>query len=196
MEGHSSKASVVVFTIGHATRTLEDFIGLLRTYSIVKVVDIRTIPRSRYNPQFNRETLNCKLNEVKISYIHMQGLGGLRHPRPDSQNIGWHNISFRGFADYMQTNDFDENLQELINLAKNERIAIMCAEAVPWRCHRTLIADALLVRGIQVEHILSSSNSRPHELTPWVLIDNARLTYPLKEQRRIHERSSKRKIGL
>lgn len=163
---------------------------ILKAYSIVKVVDIRTIPRSRHNPQFNREVLNDKLAAVKIAYVHMRGLGGLRHPRPDSENAGWHNASFRGFADYMQTGEFDESLMDLIDLAKGERIALMCAEALPWRCHRSLIADALLVRGIRVKHILSPTNSREHELTPWVVIKDTRLSYPPPEQRRINVRSS------
>jgi uncharacterized protein (DUF488 family) len=175
---------VLIYTVGHSTRTLEDFIGILEAYSIAKLVDIRTIPRSRHNPQFNQETLEGGLAGVKIAYVHMSGLGGLRHPRPDSKNAGWHNASFRGFADYMQTEEFDARLRDLIDLAKDERTAIMCAEALPWRCHRSLIADALLVRGIRVEHILSPTNSREHELTPWALVEDMRLSYPPPGQRR------------
>ncbi len=175
------KTSPVVLTIGHSTRTIEDFIHLLQRQGVMKVVDIRTIPRSRHNPQFNRETLPYCLGDVIIGYLHMPGLGGLRHPRPDSPNMGWRNASFRGFADYMQTEEFEENLERLSQLAYVRRISLMCAEAVPWRCHRSLIADALLVRGIEVEHILSPTHSQPHTLTPWAKVDGTRITYPTQE---------------
>lgn len=167
-----------VFTIGHSTRELAEFILLLKTYGVTRIADVRTVPRSRHNPQFNRETLPEALKTASIGYVHFQGFGGLRHARVDSRNMAWRNASFRGFADHMQTDEFAENLERLIDLAKEEHIALMCAEAVPWRCHRSLIADALTVRGIPVEHIMSTSHHQPHTLTPWARVDGLRITYP------------------
>ncbi len=167
-----------IFTIGHSTRTLEEFIRLLRAHAVTHVVDVRTIPRSRHNPQFNHDTLPAALKAAGVAYTHMTELGGLRHARPDSPNTGWRNASFRGYADYMQTPEFGKALDELIQLAKQDRIAVMCAEAVPWRCHRSLIADALLVRGIQTEDILSATQRRAHTLTPFARVDGERILYP------------------
>jgi len=178
----SGKLSPTVFTIGHSTKTLESFIGLLKENSVKKVVDIRTLPRSRHNPQFNRETLPDHLKASRIGYIHITGLGGLRHTRSDSLNTGWRNSSFRGFADYMQTEEFERSLERLIQLANRHQVALMCAEAVPWRCHRSLVADALKVRGINVEHIMSSKKRQPHELTPWARVDGIQITYPPAEK--------------
>jgi uncharacterized protein (DUF488 family) len=190
MKKVNAEASLVVLTIGHSTRTLEDFISLLREYGVQKVVDIRTIPRSRHNPQFNREELPNSLKAVGIGYVHMSGLGGLRHSVPDSPNTGWRNLSFRGFADYMQKEEFKNSLWALIELAKTERLALMCAEAVPWRCHRSLIADALSVRGVQVKHILSSTSSQSHKITPWARVDGTNITYPPEEPRNNCKHSS------
>lgn len=170
--------SRLVLTIGHSTRELETFIQLLKSNGVTVLVDIRTIPRSRHNPQFNGDTLPASLSNAGVGYRHMPGLGGLRHPRPDSPNQGWRNSSFRGFADYMQTPEFEASLQVLITLAQQETIVLMCAEAVPWRCHRSLIADALLTKGILVEHIISSTSRRPHTLTPWAQVTGNRITYP------------------
>ena len=167
-----------VLTIGHSTRTLEFFIRMLKAHEVTMVVDIRTVPRSKHNPQFNKETLPDELKASGIEYIHMPGLGGLRYPRSDSPNTGWRNNSFRGFADYMQTEEFVDNLKTLINLARQERCALMCAEAVPWRCHRSLIADALVIRGIRVENIMSLSRTQPHKLTPFALVKDLHITYP------------------
>ncbi len=136
---------LVVFTIGHSTRVITEFIRLLKAHDVQRVIDVRTIPRSRHNPQFNRDHLSPTLHNARIHYRHMPGLGGLRHAQRDSANTGWRNASFRGYADYMQTPAFEENLVRCIGLATHERVALMCAEAVPWRCHRSLIADALLV---------------------------------------------------
>ena len=183
MKERPPEASLVILTIGHSTRTLEDFIALLQEYGVQKVVDIRTIPRSRHNPQFNREGLPNSLKAVGISYVHMPGLGGLRHSLPDSVNAGWRSMTFRGFADYMQTEEFVENLRALIELAKTERIVLMCAEAVPWRCHRSLIADALTVRRVQIQHILSSKSLQTHKITPWAKVHGVRITYPPEEKR-------------
>jgi uncharacterized protein (DUF488 family) len=169
---------VIVWTIGHSTRTLDEFMGLLKAHRLQRLVDVRTVPRSRHNPQFNKSTLPAALRSAGIKYTHMPGLGGLRHARPDSRNTAWRNLSFRGYADYMQTADFVEALDRLIELAKKERVAIMCAEAVPWRCHRSLVADALLVRGIPAEEIVSATRTSTHKLTPWAKVRGKRVTYP------------------
>jgi uncharacterized protein (DUF488 family) len=173
-----------VLTIGHSTRTWKVFLELLRAHGIKRVIDVRSIPRSRHNPQFNRETLRTKLRNAKIGYMHLRRLGGLRHARRDSPNMGWRNNSFRGFADYMQTSEFEAGLQRLIKLARQKRSAIMCAEAVPWRCHRSLIADALIVRGIRVEDIMSKKRSPEHTLTSFGRVRCDRITYPLSKARR------------
>ena len=165
-------------TIGHSTRPVRDFIQLLKAHQVQRLVDVRTVPRSRHNPQFNRSELSPVLHSARLHYRYMPGLGGFRRARRDSLNTGWHNASFRGFADYMQTPEFQKHLDDLITLAKSERIAIMCAEAVPWRCHRSLIADALLARGIEVREITSATRSQPHTLTPWGKINGRQVTYP------------------
>ena len=169
---------LTVFTIGHSTRTWEAFLELLRAHGIERVVDVRSIPKSRHNPQFNRETLSAKLRGARISYVHLRGLGGLRHARRDSPNMGWRNTSFRGFADYMQTPEFEKGLQRLIKLAKKKKTAIMCAEAVPWRCHRSLIADALTVRGIRAAHIVSGKRAQVHTLISFGRVRGDCITYP------------------
>jgi uncharacterized protein (DUF488 family) len=168
----------VVFTIGHSTRPIEIFVRLLKAHGVQRVIDVRTIPRSRHNPQFNRNQLSPALHRVRIHYTHLAGLGGLRHARPDSVNTGWRNASFRGYADYMQTQEFKDSLLRCIDLAAREPVALMCAEAVPWRCHRSLIADALLVRGIAVDEITSRVRAQPHVLTPWARVEGTELTYP------------------
>lgn len=160
---------------------MEEFIQILKAAGVARVADVRTVPRSRHNPQFNRDTLPESLKAAGIGYVHLPGLGGLRHPRADSPNPGWHNSSFRGFADYMGTREFAEHLEALIRLAfllGEERLVLMCAEAVPWRCHRGLIADALIVRGVQVEHLLNLKSRQPHRLTPFARVEGFRITYP------------------
>jgi uncharacterized protein (DUF488 family) len=171
-------ALLTVLTIGHSTRTIEEFIQLLQAHCVKCVVDVRTVPRSWHNPQFNRDTLPASLKAVHIDYEHMAGLGGLRHAQRDSINMGWRNVSFRGYADYMQTPEFEGSLETLIKLAKHERIALMCAEAVPWRCHRSMIGDALVVRGIQVEDIMSINSHRSHSLTSFAKVKGLHITYP------------------
>ncbi len=170
--------SPIVLTIGHSTRTLEEFIGLLQAHGVARVVDVRTMPRSWHNPQFNKTSLPGSLKKVGLGYVHMPGLGGLRHPSRDSLNLGWCNGSFRGFADYMQTPEFEKSLEELIQLANQDRIALMCAEAVPWRCHRSLIADALFVRGIRTEDIMSPTRRQVHTLTSFAKVQHTTITYP------------------
>lgn len=170
---------LVVLTIGHSTRTWKVFLELLRAYGVERVVDVRSIPRSRHNPQFNRETLSTKLRAARIGYVHLQKLGGLRRTRRDSPNMGWRNASFRGFADYMQTSEFEAGLQRLMKLAAQKHSAIMCAEAVPWRCHRSLIADALTVRGIRVDDIMSMKRSQLHSFISFARVHGHRITYPV-----------------
>jgi len=170
-----------LFTIGHSTHPLAEFIALLQAHGVTLLADVRTIPRSRHNPQFNRETLPAALAEAGIGYSHLADLGGLRHTTAASINTGWRNDSFRGFADYMQTEGFAAGLAELLALAQQGPVAIMCAEAVPWRCHRSLIADALLARGVSVEEILSPGRTQPHRLTPFGRVEGAQVTYPADE---------------
>jgi uncharacterized protein (DUF488 family) len=160
-----------VFTIGHSTRELADFIHLLQAHGVTKITDVRSVPRSRHNPQFKQDTLPDTLQPASIGYVHLPGLGGLRHSHADSPNLAWRNASFRGYADYMQTDTFTENLEQ-------GHVALMCAEAMPWRCHRSLIADALMVRGIPVEDIMSVTHRQPHTLTPWARVDGNRITFP------------------
>jgi uncharacterized protein (DUF488 family) len=188
-----------VLTIGHSTHTSKAFLEILRAHRVTRVIDVRSIPRSRHNPQFNRETLRTKLRAARIGYVHLRKLGGLRHASHDSSNMGWRNTSFRGFADYMQTSEFDAGLGRLIKLARQKRSAVMCAEAVPWRCHRSLIADALTVRGIRVEHIMSGKRFQVHSLTSFARVRHHRITYPISKASRIassHGRTSRRETRL
>jgi len=168
----------LVLTVGHSTRPLAGFIALLAAHCVTRLLDVRTVPRSRRNPQFNRDTLPAALEAAGIRYAHVAGLGGFRRTGPESPNLGWRNASFRGYADYMQTPEFAENLAGLMALAKQEQIALMCAEAVPWRCHRSLIADALVVSGLRVEEIISGTRRQVHALTPFAKVDGATITYP------------------
>jgi uncharacterized protein (DUF488 family) len=168
----------VVFTIGHSNRPLEAFVDLLKENRIATVLDVRTVPRSRHNPQFNRDALPASLTAVGIGYAHLPALGGLRRAQADSPNAGWNNLSFRGYADYMQTPAFAAGVDEVVRRAQGERCVLMCAEAVPWRCHRSLIGDALLVRGVAVEDIFGPGQRRPHVLTRFARVDGQRITYP------------------
>ena len=168
----------LICTIGHSNRTLAYFVNLLELNDIVRVLDVRTVPRSRHNPQFNRDELPGSLEAVGISYAHLPALGGLRHTKPDSPNTGWRNLSFRGYADYMQSSEFADGVASVAELARSERCVLMCAEAVPWRCHRSMIGDALLVRGIQVEDIIGPKGRKPHVLTAFARVEGLRITYP------------------
>lgn len=170
--------AAVVFTVGHSTRSSEAFIALLKAHGVTSLADVRTVPRSRHNPQFNGDALAAALGANGIDYAHFPGLGGFRRPSADSPNAGWRNASFRGYADYMQTPAFAENLDALVTVAAQQPVAVMCAEAVPWRCHRSLIADALLVRGVRAEEIVSETKSQPHKLTSFARVDGVTLTYP------------------
>ena len=168
----------VILTIGHSTRPIDEFIRLLHAHGVTLLVDVRTVPRSRHNPQFNKDSLPVSLGKAGVRYVHMASLGGLRRARSDSVNAAWRNASFRGYADYMQTPEFDEALEELIELSQRNRLAIMCSEAVPWRCHRSLIGDALTVRGIRTEDILNLTRRQVHSLTPFAVVRGTTVTYP------------------
>ena len=168
----------VVLTVGHSTRLLAEFIALLKAHSVARLIDVRTVPRSRHNPQFDRDSLRAALAADGIGYDHVAGLGGFRRTHPGSPNTGWRNASFRGYADYMQTPEFAKHLADLIAGATRERLVLMCAEAVPWRCHRSLIADALMVHGLRVEEIINGTRRRIHKLTPFASVSGTVITYP------------------
>jgi uncharacterized protein (DUF488 family) len=172
-------AQSTIFTIGHSTRTLPEFIKILCTHGVAIVVDVRSVPRSRHNPQFNKETLPAALKTEDIGYVHMPEIGGLRRQARGSVNTAWRNKSFRGYADYMQTKEFTEQLLHLMALARENCVTIMCAETLPWRCHRSLIADALVVRNVKVEHIISENSTIQHVLTEWAHVEGTKITYPL-----------------
>lgn len=169
-----------IYTVGHSTHPITEFIQLLKFYDIEIVVDVRTITRSLHNPQFNENILEKNLTDYGIHYIHMAGLGGFRHVARNSVNTAWRNASFRGFADYMQTTELEENLKGLLKIAEKNDTAIMCAEAVPWRCHRSLIGDALLVHNFEVIDIFTEKSAKPHLMTPFAQIKNEKVEYPLK----------------
>lgn len=169
-----------IFTIGHSTHPIEEFIEMLQTNGVDRVVDVRTVPGSRHNPQFGEHELAHSLPSAKIGYERIAELGGLRHTPAAQKSINgaWRNKSFRNYADYMQTAEFESGLQHLLQVAANDTIAIMCAEAVPWRCHRSLIADALFVRDIPVNDIMSKTSTKPHTLTRFAKVDGERVWYP------------------
>ena len=167
-----------IYTLGHSTRPEEEFLTILAAFGIELVVDIRTVPRSRKNPQYDQASFERWLGAAGVKYQHLRDLGGLRRPSKDSVNTGWRNESFRGYADYMETAQFRNALEQLIAEASRWCVVIVCAEAVPWRCHRSLVGDALLVRGIDVRDIMTASNSKAHQLTPWARVDGTRITYP------------------
>jgi uncharacterized protein (DUF488 family) len=174
----SPASPVSIWTIGHSTRTAEEFVALLRAHAIVQIADVRTVPKSRRSPHFSSEALAAQLPASDIGYRHFAALGGLRKPRPDSVNGGWQHESFRGYADYMETPAFQTGLDDLLLYARTGSTAVMCAEAVWWQCHRRLIADALTVRGIAVRHIMAITRAEPHALTPFARLSDGRVTYP------------------
>jgi len=167
-----------VYTIGHSTLPIERFVAMLQAQSVDAVADIRTVPRSRHNPQFGAEALAASLADHRIDYVGMPELGGLRRPRADSPNGAWRNLNFRGYADYMQTAAFAAAVDGLVADARRRRVALMCAEAVPWRCHRSLVADALLARGVPVLEIMPGGGTRPHRMTPFARVEGTRVDYP------------------
>jgi uncharacterized protein (DUF488 family) len=178
----------IVRTIGHSTRPVDALIETLKAHGVKLLIDVRTIAKSGYNPQYNREALERSLHDAGIGYEHMKALGGLRHPRKDSPNTGWRNASFRGYADYMQTREFESALAALLEAAAGDAVVIMCAEAVPWRCHRSLISDALTARGYQVEHIMSATKSNPHTMTSFARVEGTAVTYPAGAQEELFQR--------
>lgn len=167
-----------IYTIGHSTHPIDEFLKILQAHQIGLLVDVRTVPGSRHNPQFNQDELERYLQAHGVRYAHLKELGGLRHTTKASVNTGWRNLSFRGYADYMQTEQFRAGLERLIKLAQDQRTVIMCAESLPWRCHRSLIADALVARSVHVQDIMGEKSVKPHELTPWAQIDGIAVTYP------------------
>lgn len=169
---------MTIYTIGHSTRPIEEFIGLLHAQNVKQLADIRTIPKSRHNPQFGSESLAKSLQKSGIGYVYLKLLGGLRSSAKDSVNEGWHNKSFRNYADYMQTDEFSKGIDQLIKIAGESTTAIMCAEAVPWRCHRSLVGDALVVRQVKVLDIISETSIKAHELTSFAVVDGMKITYP------------------
>ncbi len=169
----------VIYTIGHSTHPIDEFISMLKDFHVHKLIDVRSIPKSGFNPQYNQEALAKSLAKEKINYEHMSDLGGLRHAKKDSVNLGWRNASFRGYADYMQTESFENSLQELIKMAQRKTVAIMCAEAVPWRCHRSLIADALLLHGLDVRDIMGVQKESVHKMNPMAKTESGRIYYPI-----------------
>ncbi len=182
MEPELATMESVICTIGHSTHPLDQFIDLLKVNKVDHVLDVRTVPRSRHNPQFNIDSLPASLRLAGINYTHWPGLGGLRRTRPDSLNSGWRNASFRGYADYMQTPEFSDNVKQVASLATHDRCALMCAEAVPWRCHRSLIADALTLRGSRVEDIIGTQRRKLHVLTPWAHAEGLKIIYPPEDE--------------
>lgn len=169
---------MTIYTIGHSTRSLEELVAVLKCYKISLLIDVRSVPRSRHVPQFNQDTIGDNLAKQDIDYKHLAGLGGLRHTTKDSVNKGWHNASFRGYADYMQTTDFTDGMDQLMVLAKTKVVAIMCAEAVPWRCHRSMIGDALIVRGVEVIDIFDEHKTQTEKLTSFAKVKGKKITYP------------------
>jgi uncharacterized protein (DUF488 family) len=175
---YESVAICTLYTIGHSTHSIEEFLALLKGHGVEQIADVRSIPKSRHCPQFNSEVLGGSLRAGGIGYALIKALGGRRHSRKNSINTGWRNASFRGYADYMATPAFGAGLDELSAIAGKCPTAIMCAEAVPWRCHRSLIADAMMLRGWEVLEIVGAQPAKPHKLTPFLQVVDGRLTYP------------------
>lgn len=168
----------MIYTVGHSTRAIDDFMLLLRPRRIATLADVRMVPGSRRHPQFGQQRLASALSDEGIAYVHLPSLGGLRKPSAKSENLGWRNLSFRAYADHMETDEFESGLRELLARAESLPLVVMCAEAVPWKCHRSLLADALTVRGVEVLHIMSPEQAPQHRLTPFAQVDGARLRYP------------------
>jgi len=177
---HPTTPNLTIYTIGHSTREIDDFLAILDAYDIEILVDVRSVPRSRFTPQFNSDALSDALIKSHITYHHLADLGGLRHSRKGSSNQGWHNASFRGYADYMQTPDFRRGISQLLELAVKQT-AIMCAEAVPWRCHRSMIGDALLARGYEVVDIFDKRKTQIETMTTFARVSGTSITYPAEE---------------
>jgi len=171
----------MIYTIGHSVRTEKDFLTMLQQHSIDLLIDIRTIPHSRRNPQFNSENLEKSLRNAGIAYLHLPELGGLRKPSPRSKNIGWKNPGFRGYADYMSSNEFEGGIERVMELGSRKNICLMCAEAYYGKCHRMLLSDALVIRNVEVLHILDERQLRPHVLTSFARVEGKKITYPAQQ---------------
>jgi uncharacterized protein (DUF488 family) len=169
---------MTIFTIGHSTRSLDDFLALLRAHGVVQLADIRTVPKSRRHPHFARDALERSLPAAGVAYRHFPALGGLRRPRRDSRNSAWRHEGFRGYADHMETPEFDAAVDDLMGWGSGAPTAVMCAEAMWWQCHRRLLADALAARGVEVRHIMSAASAPPHEITEFARIEGERVSYP------------------
>ena len=174
----------MIFTIGHSTRPAADFLALLTAHGVTGIADVRTIPRSRRHPHFSADALASWLDPEGIGYLHLAALGGLRKPRPDSPNGGWRHSAFRGYADHMQTQAFADAIEALLIFAAGRNVAVMCAEAKWWQCHRQLIADALAARGLEVRHIMGPGAPPAHQLTPFARVAEGRVYYPALVERR------------
>jgi len=185
------RQGLTVYTVGHSTRSFEEFVEILSSYNITCLIDVRTVPRSRYSPQFNKETLSAALRVLGIKYGSLPDIGGMRHPKKDSVNLALETSSFRGYADFMQTKEFTEQLLKIIVLAKENCLAIMCAEALPWRCHRSLISDMLVVRHVKVLHIISKDSTVTHQLNELAHVEGTKVSYPLFNSKE----SSQRTLG-
>jgi uncharacterized protein (DUF488 family) len=190
MKPRVQRDRLTIFTVGHSIHPIDEFIELLKRHGVRQIIDIRTIPKSRRNPQFNTDALSTALAEAHIAYVHLKALGGLRHAKSDSTNMGWRNASFRGYADYMQTADFETAVERAIEIAGEKPTALMCAEALPWRCHRSLVADALLARGVLVLEIISAAKPKEHSLTPFARVSGTRVTYPAEQASLLDEVAS------
>ncbi len=177
------KRTITIYTLGHSTRPIDEFLRIMDAFRIRSVVDVRKISSSRHNPQYDEKALERALSEHGIGYVRLKCLGGLRKPTGEATNAAWRNLSFRGYADYMQTREFEECMLKLVELATKDRIAIMCAESVPWRCHRSLIGDALLARGFEVIDIFDEKHSKPHKMTSFANVEGTRVTYPEKDEK-------------
>jgi uncharacterized protein (DUF488 family) len=176
--GATGERVTSIWTVGHSTRSLEELVDLLREQAITVLADVRTLPGSKRHPQFDLESLEEELPRHGLRYVHFRALGGLRRPLADSPNLAWRNSAFRGYADYMQTLEWERAVGELLDLAATDRVAVMCAEAVPWRCHRSLLADGLVVRGVEVRHITGKGAPAVHSLTSFAHVEGLRVTYP------------------
>ncbi|MDD1678870.1 MAG: DUF488 domain-containing protein [Methanomicrobiales archaeon] len=184
-----------IYTIGHSTRSLPEFIGILKAYRITVVIDIRSIPRSRHNPRFDRDTLAGALGDAGIRYLHCTDLGGFRKAEKGSVNTAWTSRAFRGFADHMQRGEFSRAIERLIEITENETPVLMCAEGNPYRCHRRLIADALVVRGVRVVHLATRRSGKPHTLTPFARVEEGKITYPALEPKDTEKRVRQGVLG-
>ena len=173
----------MIYTIGHSTRSEREFLGMLQQHSIATLIDVRTIPRSRWNPQFDKTSLQKSVTQAGMEYLHMPELGGLRKPSPESINQAWKNPGFQGYADYMQTPAFEEALVKIIDFGWRDRIALMCAEAFYAKCHRMLLSDALIARGVEVLHIVNANQVKSHTLTSFARVEGTKVTYPLDQSK-------------